>query len=130
MADLPVASGYCRSEPPIGEAALSTLPPSDAGLAGQHGASQRLRLVVEILEEMLGRRVSPEMIWRWRSRGIRLPDGSVVKLRCRRCGRRWFTTEAAVQEFIERQTVAHSPYVQDEPSVPDLDRRLKAAGLA
>ena len=86
-------------------------------------------LAAELFERVLGKRPSPEMLWRWRTRGIRLPDGTVVKLSCRRCGRRWFTTEAAVREFIDRQTRAHSLSNEEAATNSDLVERLKAAGL-
>jgi hypothetical protein len=44
---------------------------------------------------------------RWCTRGIRLPDGSRVRLRSIRVGCRWLTTDAWVDEFIAVLTAAH-----------------------
>ena len=83
---------------------------------------------VDLLERALGQRPSPEMVWRWRTRGIRLPDGSTAKLACRRCGRKWFTTEAAVKDLIDLQTRAHTRD-RNCDELLDLENRLRDAGL-
>ena len=48
-------------------------------------------------------------IWSWLRRakdGIRLSDGSTLKLEAARCGARWMTSPAAVLRFIEATTRA------------------------
>jgi Protein of unknown function (DUF1580) len=46
------------------------------------------------------RPVSADTVSRYSSRGLRRPDGTVVKLRCVRFGGRLLTTEKAVREFV------------------------------
>lgn len=79
--------------------------------------------VAEALECRLGYRPSPPTIWRWRRKGV-----NSARLRCRRCGRKWMTTLAYVDEFIHEQSLD-----QADESIQDNDeqttRRLKAAGL-
>lgn len=45
---------------------------------------------------------------RWCTRGVRMPDGSRVRLRAVRAGSRWLTTDAWVDEFIATLTTAHT----------------------
>lgn len=46
---------------------------------------------------------------RWAQKGIRMADGSYVRLRATRRGSFWMTTEAAVQAFAESVLVPSQP---------------------
>jgi len=45
---------------------------------------------------------------RWCTRGVRMPDGSRVRLRGIRAGSRWLTTDPWVDEFVAALTAAHT----------------------
>lgn len=76
----------------------------------------------------------PETFWRWRTRGV-----NGAKLECVRVGGQWWTTAAAVEEFVRSQTqnamAAGVHYTQgssEEEQVErdaDTERRLQEAGL-
>jgi hypothetical protein len=51
-----------------------------------------------------GRPTNPATIWRWSAKGIRLPDGTVIKLETCRVGGRKMTSRAALGRFILAQT--------------------------
>jgi hypothetical protein len=51
-----------------------------------------------------GRPTNAATIWRWSARGVRLPNGLVVKLETCRCGGRQMTSHAALGRFIRAQT--------------------------
>ena len=53
-------------------------------------------------------RVHLSTLLRWCLRGVRLPDGSRVKLQAVRVGSRWFTTDVWFDEFIATLTAAHT----------------------
>ncbi len=69
---------------------------------------------------------TPEVWWRWRTRGV-----SGVKLECIRIGSTWYTSAAAVDRFIAAQTEA--AIAQPDSAVTERSeattRRLKSAGL-
>lgn len=46
------------------------------------------------------KRVSPSTVWRWCSKGIRRPDGQLVRLEQFRLGSRVMTTREAVARFV------------------------------
>jgi hypothetical protein len=48
--------------------------------------------------------ISPGTVYRWISDGVRLPDGSRVRLEAVRLGGRWLTSGPAIARFIARQT--------------------------
>jgi hypothetical protein len=50
------------------------------------------------------RPVSTSCIFRWMRDGVKLPDGTVVRLEGIRLGGRWLTSKEALQRFAERQT--------------------------
>lgn len=93
----------------------------------------------------LARRISLPGLFRWHSRGIRLPDGSRVYLEIQRFGHLIVTSPANVQKFLDainaghrRQTepAAPTPRVgkartrrQRERSQADAKRKLAAAGI-
>jgi len=52
-------------------------------------------------------RPHPSTVWRWALKGVRAPDGSRVRLRHARVGRRIYTSRAALIEFFEAAAEAH-----------------------
>jgi hypothetical protein len=48
--------------------------------------------------------LAPSTLFRWATAGVRLTDGSILKLLVVRIGNRFLTTEKAVREFIAAQT--------------------------
>jgi hypothetical protein len=46
---------------------------------------------------------------RWCTRGVKLPDGSRLRLRADRVGSRWLTTNEWFAEFLSAMTTAHNP---------------------
>jgi hypothetical protein len=55
------------------------------------------------------RPVSPATIWRWDSEGVRLPNGTRLRLEAVRLGGRWITSVESLTRFSERQTQAQTP---------------------
>jgi len=47
--------------------------------------------------------VAAATVWRWHRVGVRLPDGSRLKLRATRIGNRFVVSEEALREFINAQ---------------------------
>jgi hypothetical protein len=50
------------------------------------------------------RPVNASTIWRWCHRGVKLSDGSVIKLDCVRLAGRWLSSKEALGRFLARQT--------------------------
>src|SRR5262245_37101128 len=72
--------------------------------------------------------INPSTVFRWIMSGVRLSDGSLLRLEARRIGGRWLTYREAVERFIDKQT----PRFSDDP-VPQsrmLRRHTKAAERA
>ena len=59
---------------------------------------------------------SPSTLTRWIITGVRLPDGSRVKLRATRCGHKWLVARRWLQDFTAALTAAHLP--ADPPPSP------------
>jgi hypothetical protein len=59
------------------------------------------------------RPVSPSCVWRWIFKGVRLPDGRIVRLEAARLAGRWLTSGPAIERFLAAQT----PTV-DAPTAP------------
>lgn len=80
---------------------------------------------------LLPSRPSPATLWRWRTKGVGTGNQR-IRLECDRVGGRWYTTRAAMAEFISRQTAATTVPANDDPpggrSVAT-QQRLQAAGL-
>jgi hypothetical protein len=72
--------------------------------------------------------VSPNTVYRWGTRGIRLPDGRVLKLRLWRIGRKWVTTRAALAEFIDGQQPSGATEPLSTPRTPS--HRIRACEAA
>jgi hypothetical protein len=51
-----------------------------------------------------GRPVNPSTVWRWITEGVRLPDGTRVRLEAARVGGRWLTSAPALARFMAAQT--------------------------
>jgi hypothetical protein len=73
------------------------------------------------------RPVSFGCIFRWIAEGVKIPNGSVVRLEAVRVGGRWRTSKSAIRRFVERQT----PRFDDAPAMPrTMSARQRAAELA
>src|SRR5437763_16847605 len=77
-----------------------------------------------------GRAVHPTTVMRWVIRGVRLPDGSRVRLRAESVGSRWLTTEECFRAFIDAQTAARTPDPRALPAPQSLAQRRRAAERA
>lgn len=75
----------------------------------------------------LSRPVSPSCVWRWVHDGVRLPDGSVVRLEAARLSGRWLTSEPAIERFIAAQTPAIDTPAPMTPRTPTRRHRDAAA---
>jgi hypothetical protein len=64
------------------------------------GGLMPLARACDEFERVTGYRPDPSAVWRWALKG---------KLECRRIGSRWFTTAAAVRDFLERSDARRSP---------------------
>lgn len=71
-------------------------------------------------------RACPSTIWRWISKGHRLPCGEVFHLEAARVAGRWLTSRAAIARFMTVLTDAALP---DPPSPPRV-KQSEAARLA
>jgi len=72
--------------------------------------------------------VNPSTVWRWILQGVRLPDGSRVKLEAIRLAGRWLTSVEAIERFIAAQTPAlHS---DSAPRPRTTTQRQRAAARA
>lgn len=79
---------------------------------------------------MFPNKPSPATLWRWRVKGV-----NGVRLSCIRVGRSWLTTKAALLDFLEKQTQAHTTETPPKSSTTGgaerseaLTRRLREAG--
>src|SRR5690606_7757588 len=72
---------------------------------------------------------------RWIAKGVLSADGARIRLRARRIGRQWFTSEHAIREFIDRLNPGDNPPERHPSSAPidrnraSVDARLRAAGI-
>jgi hypothetical protein len=51
-----------------------------------------------------GRPVTSSAVWKWASKGLRLSDGTRLKLEVLKIGSRWLTSKEAVFRLCQRQT--------------------------
>jgi hypothetical protein len=72
--------------------------------------------------------VAPSTVFRWIASGVRLPDGSRVRLEAVRLGGRWLTSAPAIERFIVRQTPSLETTSAPMPRTPR--QRAKAAERA
>lgn len=70
-----------------------------------------------------GRPVSASCIWRWIFVGVRLPDGTTVRLEAARLSGRWLTSEQAIARFIATQTPALDVPPAPTPRTPTARQR-------
>jgi hypothetical protein len=74
------------------------------------------------------RPINPTTIFRWITSGVRLPDGTRLRLEARRVGGRWLTSREAIKRFIDAQT---PNFVADPTAAPRTPtQRAKAAERA
>jgi hypothetical protein len=73
------------------------------------------------------RSCSPWTVICWIRRGIRLPDGTRLRLPGAKCGNAWTTTDEAIQWWIAEITAAH---LAEPPKVPTArdERRAQMIG--
>jgi hypothetical protein len=73
--------------------------------------------------------ITSRAVWRWATRGITLRDGTVVRLQVWRVNGRYYSTAAAIADFIARQQepaeTAHAPVPSRTPN-----KRQRAADKA
>lgn len=53
--------------------------------------------------------LTPQALWRWAVRGIRLADGRVVRLETVRVAGRYLSSRAAVERFVRAQSEPTDP---------------------
>jgi hypothetical protein len=58
--------------------------------------------------------VAPSTVFRWLYDGIRMPDGSRLRLEAVRLGGRWLTSGPAIERFISRQTPSLGPELNQQ----------------
>jgi hypothetical protein len=106
---------------------LTSAPDVAAEIAGGEGLSlpQAARLLPSY---RAGKPVNSATIWRWITSGIRLPDGTHLRLEACRLSGRWLTSRQALQRFIEGQTPARGAVQPAFAGTPG--RRRKAAERA
>lgn len=73
-------------------------------------------------------RVNAATAYRWGTKGVKLPDGRVVKLAVARCGGRFLTTREAVSRFLRETTTAVCP--QGAPALRSPAARTRASRAA
>ena len=81
--------------------------------------------ILPLLRTRLGVSPSPATVWRWTRRGV-----GGVTLRTVRVGKRLFSTEQWVAEFINgQQPTSPTPPSSSSPRTDDDQAALRAAGL-
>src|SRR4051794_22312667 len=69
------------------------------------------------------RPVNASTIWRWIVDGVRLPDGSRVRLEAVRVSGRWLTSVQALARFVNRQTPTFDAEAVSTARTPNQQRR-------
>jgi hypothetical protein len=72
--------------------------------------------------------LDPSTIWRWMTKGVRVPDGRQVRLEAARIGGRVLTTKPALRRFAEAQSGQPAADPEQTPRTPS--QRQRAADLA
>jgi hypothetical protein len=62
--------------------------------------------------------VDPSTVFRWVTKGMRTPDGRVMRLEAVRVGGRWLTSRGAVARFVSALTAAADPPPATSTPVP------------
>jgi hypothetical protein len=61
--------------------------------------------------------LDPATLWRWATRGIRLPDGRRLKLETLKLAGRFLTSEQAIERFVQAQNdPPASPVPESKPT--------------
>jgi hypothetical protein len=68
--------------------------------------------------------------FRWATLGVKLPDGSRLKLEAVRVGGRWLTSNAAIARFVKAQTDIANPSPVPTPKTRTPSARQKAIDAA
>jgi hypothetical protein len=109
----------------------STFSPSavlDEVLAGD---SISLAQGAKLLPATRGKATAPSTLFRWHVRGVKLPDGTTLKLEAVRIAGRLVTSKAALRRFIERQNQPQQPPVPiPEVRTPTERRKAVASAVA
>src|SRR5687768_8061925 len=93
-----------------------------AEITAGHGRS--LSQAARLFPAYRGNRpVSPSTVWRWIFEGVRLADGSRLRLGAARIGGRWLTSAQAIQRFIEAQTPS---FTDGDPAAAPRTARQRA----
>jgi hypothetical protein len=50
-----------------------------------------------------GETLRPQTLWRWATKGVKLTDGTVVKLEVIKCAGRFLSSMASIERFLEAQ---------------------------
>ena len=88
--------------------------------------SDTLSPILPLLRTRLGVSPSPATVWRWVNRGV----SGGVRLRAVRVGKRLFSSEQWVAEFINgQQPTSPTPTSPSSPRTDDERAALRAAGL-
>lgn len=74
--------------------------------------------------------VSASTLWRWAFKGVRLLDGTCVKLAVVRLAGRWLTSIEAIERFIAAQTPNPDDTTADAPSPRTPRQRQRASAKA
>ena len=77
-----------------------------------------------------GKAVHPATLTRWIQTGVRLPDGTRLRLRALRAGAKWATRPDWLAEFLEATTAAHLPAEPAPPPRSPAARRRSSAAAA
>jgi hypothetical protein len=77
-----------------------------------------------------GRAARPSTIFRWLTIGVKMPDGSTLKLEGIRLAARWLTTAEALTRFLATQNAAYNPDSTPvtPPTATQRERAAKRAG--
>lgn len=67
---------------------------------------------------------------RWCTRGVKLTDGSMIRLRAERIGTRWLTNDVWFEEFVSALTLAHTASASSRDTVRTPSERTRASDTA
>jgi hypothetical protein len=70
--------------------------------------------------------LTPQAIWRWVTKGVRLRDGRVVRLEALRLAGRFVTSSQALERFIAAQNESSFPTETWDPPRTLLERQREA----
>jgi hypothetical protein len=89
-----------------------------------------ISMAAKLVPPFRGRVARPSTIFRWLTTGVKLPDGSVLKLQGIRLASRWLTSKEAVARFLSIQNSAFNPDATPLPpaTATQRERAAKRAG--